>query len=268
MNQSLTTKVAHQYNSFQSTLEEIDWGEKYLNYGYTLRDDESLAKKQEQLCRLVFDAADIQPEDELIDVGFGSGEQDFLLANNYEFRKLTGFNIADKQVDYANARASRMGLSDRLSFVNSPAEEMRSISDASIDKVLSVECAFYFDRPLFYKEAARVLRPGGRLVLADISFSNLLIPLKNSTASLRRVGAISHNKRDWEHYFATGSITNINSHTRQGCQMAVFQILKEFSNIPKSDLGTWLNMALSSQFVVLGLCLHLLRYDLIVLEKK
>jgi ubiquinone/menaquinone biosynthesis C-methylase UbiE len=268
MTQSLTTKVARQYNSFQSTLEEIDWGEKYLNYGYTLSNNESLGKKQEQLCRVVFDAADIQPEDELVDVGFGSGEQDFLLADNYQFRKLTGFNIADKQVDYANARASMAGLSDRLSFVNSPAENMQSIDDASVDKVLSVECAFYFDRPRFYQEAARVLKPGGLLVLADIAFCNLLIPVKNATASLRRVGAIKHNRRDWEHHFTTRSVTKINSKTRQGCQMAVFQILKEFSNIPRADLVTWLSMALSSQVVVLGLWLHLLRYDLIVLEKK
>lgn len=268
MNQSVTDKIAQQYNNFQSTLEEIDWGEKYLNYGYTLGKNESLAKKQEQLCRAVFDAADIHSEDTLVDVGFGSGEQDFLLAGNYEFRKLTGFNIANKQVDYANARALKMGLSDRLSFINSPAEKMVTIDDASIDKVLSVECAFYFERPLFYKEAARVLKPGGRLVLADISFSKVLTLLKNSNAALSRVGTIQQNQRDWENYFSTISINKINAQTRQGCQMAVFQILKEYSSIPRAELGTWLSMALWSQLVVIGLALHVLRYDLIVLEKR
>ncbi len=76
-----------------------------MNYGYTVSETETFEERQQRLCLEVFQAAEIGKGDVLIDVGFGSGEQDFLLSNAYEFRRLIGFNISERQVRCANERA-------------------------------------------------------------------------------------------------------------------------------------------------------------------
>jgi cyclopropane fatty-acyl-phospholipid synthase-like methyltransferase len=89
---------------------------KFLNYGYTVSGKETYEERQERLCLEVFQAAEIGTGDVIIDVGFGSGEQDFLLSHAYEFAHLIGFNISERQVRYANERANLEKLADKLSF--------------------------------------------------------------------------------------------------------------------------------------------------------
>ena len=74
---SLTRTVARQYDLFQSSLEVLQKDRKFLNYGYTVSGKETYEERQQQLCIEVFQAAEIGQADVIIDVGFGSGEQDF-----------------------------------------------------------------------------------------------------------------------------------------------------------------------------------------------
>ena len=74
---ALTGTVARQYDLFQSSLEVLQKDGKFLNYGYTVSGTETYEERQQQLCIEVFQAAEIGQADVIIDVGFGSGEQDF-----------------------------------------------------------------------------------------------------------------------------------------------------------------------------------------------
>jgi cyclopropane fatty-acyl-phospholipid synthase-like methyltransferase len=104
---SLTRTIARDYDLFQASLEFLQKERKFLNYGYTVSGKETYEERQERLCLEVFQAAEIGQGDVVIDVGFGSGEQDFLLSNTCEFSRLVGFNISERQVRYANERAIR-----------------------------------------------------------------------------------------------------------------------------------------------------------------
>ncbi|MFC1849025.1 SAM-dependent methyltransferase [candidate division CSSED10-310 bacterium] len=268
INVSRAPHISRQYNHFQSSFEDIDKADKYLNYGYTLAKGETLEQKQRQLCLEVFKAANIQPDDVIVDVGFGSGEQDFLLASEYSFQKLNGFNIADRQVEYARNRARELNLTEKLVFHHGQAENMPQLAAQSVDKVIAIECAFYFQRPRFYQEAARVMKPGGLLVLADITLSDVLHFLTPWTEEFKRAGSYSQNQADWEQYFQTQSVKPITRYTRPGAQMAVFQILKWLPTMPAATRITWLKMAVITQLVVLGFLTDLIRYDLVVLTRK
>jgi ubiquinone/menaquinone biosynthesis C-methylase UbiE len=266
----LTRAISRQYDLFQTSLESLGKEQKFLNYGYTLSRKDSYEQRQERLCLEVFDAAEIQESDKVIDVGFGSAEQDFLLHRRCPFAKLDGFNISEKQVRFANRRASEERLADKLSFHLGEAEVLPGVRANSVDKLLAIECAFYFDRPRFYRRAAEVLRPGGRAILADISLSDHLGFLTRKFEDFGRVGTRSGNRREWEKHFVTKSVRSINRWTWPGAQMTVSKILRlaPHSAVSRAERREWLSMAFYSQLVVLGLISNLVHYDLIVLEKS
>jgi cyclopropane fatty-acyl-phospholipid synthase-like methyltransferase len=267
---SLTRTIARQYDLFQASLEFLQKDRKFLNYGYTVSGKETYEERQQRLCLEVFQAAEIGQWDVVIDVGFGSGEQDFLLSNAYQFSRLVGFNISERQVRYANERAIRENVAHKLSFRLGEAERLPGVADSSVDRILAIECAFYFDRPSFYQRAAQVLKPGGRVILADITFADRAAFLTRRAEDLRRVGSQSSNRTEWERHFRTRSVYRINERTRPGAQMTVWQILKTapFSRLSAAERREWMKMAFYSQLVALGLRVNLIQYDLIVLEKR
>ncbi len=139
----------------------------YLNLGYW-RDATDLDAASGALAMLVGERAGLNPTDTVLDCGFGFGDQDILWAQTLKPGHIIGLNITASQVDLARRRVANLGLDEQIDLRQGSATDM-PIESNSVDKVVAVECAFHFrSRETFLREAWRVLRPGGRLVLADI----------------------------------------------------------------------------------------------------
>ena len=124
------------------------------------------ASAAERMCERVCDHAVIQDGHRILDVGCGLGGTLASLNERYDEVRLTGLNIDERQIAYARKHVTPRPANE-VGFVEGDACSM-PFEDHSFDRVLAVECAFHFpSRARFFAEAARVLRPGGRLALCD-----------------------------------------------------------------------------------------------------
>jgi len=138
----------------------------WLNLGYW-KTARSYPDAAADLARKLADAARLGPGDVVVDAGFGFGEQDLLWVRERDVARIVGVNVTDLHVQVAKQRVAARGLEGRIDLRLASATEL-PLEASSVDKVVALESAFHFDtRERFFEEAARVLKPGGRIALAD-----------------------------------------------------------------------------------------------------
>jgi SAM-dependent methyltransferase len=140
----------------------------FLNVGWWKGQPSTLDDACEALAQLAGEQLQLGPDDRVLDVGFGFGDQDMYWMERFKPRSIVGINITRSQVEHARKRVAARGMSERIEFQLASATKMPFEAN-SFDKVIALESAFHFQtRAEFFAEAFRVLRPGGRLVTLDI----------------------------------------------------------------------------------------------------
>ena len=124
------------------------------------------------------DLAELRPGDRVLDLGSGSGTDAFCAGISVgPTGRVLGVDFTDAQIANARRLAERHGI-ENVRFVDASIDAL-PFDDASFDVVISngvINLSPVKDR--VFEEAARVLRPGGRLALADIVSDT---PLREAT---------------------------------------------------------------------------------------
>ena len=136
-----------------------------LHFGYY---DEKATKHEQAIFRVnevLADWANVTEGTKVLDAGCGLGNTSLWLAQNRK-AKVTGITLVQKQVDTAYSLAKKQNIIGAkfqvADYLQTPFE------DNSFDVVWACEALCHApDKSLFYKEAFRILKPGGRVVIAE-----------------------------------------------------------------------------------------------------
>lgn len=138
-----------------------------LHWGVFASPDEPLAQATAELTTRMIDASQLSPGLRVLDVGCGSGTPARRIATEHGVEVL-GITTSQVGIEAATAKTAAAGIAG-VTFEQRDGTD-NGLPDASFDRAWVLESSHLMpDRQGLVSECARVLRPGGRMALCDLT---------------------------------------------------------------------------------------------------
>lgn len=176
-------------------------------------------------CGAPLAAAGLQPGETVLDLGSGAGFDAFLAAREVGDRgHVIGVDMTPEMLARANQNAATAAVHN-VEFRAGRIEAL-PVADASVDVVMS-NCVINLvpDKAAVYREVARVLRPGGRMVISDVVLDAALPPfVAESAAALTGCVAGAALRADYLRAIDAAGLTDVEVVSDRGFGEMVLQM--------------------------------------------
>lgn len=110
-------------------------------------------------------AADVQPADRVLEIGFGAGKAIEMLAEKTSRGSVAGIDRSATMVKRARARNRRAVRAGRVTLQQGDAAHL-PFGEQQFDKVISIHTFYFWSEPaVILAEIFRVLKPGGMCII-------------------------------------------------------------------------------------------------------
>jgi cyclopropane fatty-acyl-phospholipid synthase-like methyltransferase len=160
------TKIINYYNSIKDFFNKYCLKDLAIHNGYWDEKTISYEQSLERMVQILSDISELKKTDLVLDSGFGLGGSTIWIAERIGAR-VTGITIVKHQVDIAR-RVAKERKVDHLTTFKLMDFCKTNFEDATFDVVWALESAAYASNKLdFLRESCRILKSGGRIVIAD-----------------------------------------------------------------------------------------------------
>ncbi|MFI9643771.1 SAM-dependent methyltransferase [Micromonospora sp. NPDC051925] len=164
----VSTDVGHMYDVMTELFTTLLDGNIHVGYWSDDEDRASVAEASGRLTDMVVDRVGAGPGSQVLDVGCGAGTASLRLATTQDEAVVTGISVSHGQIETAKARARELGVAHRVHFRYADAMDL-PFGPGMFDGAFAIESLIHMpDQDGALQEIGTVLRPGARLVIADI----------------------------------------------------------------------------------------------------
>lgn len=152
-------------------LESDPWSQWLLHDRHADDPDYGIVVEQDVLrfADRVLDLARLSPGMRVVDVGAGTGLLGFRAIERIgPALQVVLTDVSAPLLRHAATEAARRGIRSQCTFLECSAEALVGIADSSVDAVLTrASLAYVADKKAAFRECLRVLKPGGRISMAE-----------------------------------------------------------------------------------------------------